>query len=266
MPLTNTESLQMIHEFFLKPRAVRGKCIFSGDWHVTPHISDDIQREFSKSIRTCTSDKSFRLDQKHAWMFQKDQTDMKPAVHYPGKQIKIQSPSCYPPCAFSKGLIYQKYKLLRSDWTNGWRTRAWFLSGQRFFSLLLCPDNHCGVQTAHMIQNKVYLSGLSGENEHLPPPGAKFKNTWRYNDTSPYTYMVWCFNKHWVSFTFTNEWVMQSMIMEWLWTVKWAHAHWGTNVKLCSQHSHDSTTLSIKAARIATVTPYCHQMVRQVPY
>lgn len=131
-PLTNTESLQMIHEFFLKPRAVRGKCIFSGDWHVTPHMSDDIQREFSKSIRTCTSDKSFRLDQKCVWMFQKDQTDMKAAIHYLTMQIKIQSASYYPPCALSK--------LLRSDWTNGWRTRASFLSGQRFFSLLLCPD------------------------------------------------------------------------------------------------------------------------------
>jgi len=44
IPLWNTESLQTIHEFFLKPRAVRGKCVFSGDWHVTPHISDDTQR------------------------------------------------------------------------------------------------------------------------------------------------------------------------------------------------------------------------------
>jgi hypothetical protein len=90
-PLTNTESLQMIHEFFLKPRAVRGKCIFSGDWHVTPHMSDDIQREFSKSIRTCTSDKSFRFDQKRVWRFQKDLIDMKAGVHYPGKQIQIHS-------------------------------------------------------------------------------------------------------------------------------------------------------------------------------
>ena len=93
-PLWNRQSLQKIHELFLKPRAVRGKCNFSGDWHVIPHINDDTQRGFIETICTWKSKQQWIVQ---IWskicteMFEKEYTILNVTSCYSRKQIQIQS-------------------------------------------------------------------------------------------------------------------------------------------------------------------------------